>query len=324
VQQTTLGITATYDPATRIITWTIPKLQVGQKGSLEYKAIAVFTSPGTCPKADQTYINSAWIQGDNESKKADTASVTVTCDAVILPPTPTTMTKTADKTAYVVGDAITYTVAYTQTHGAIIDASMSTASDWNQYGGTWSFGTQISNTTINSTGTMLVHKKAHGTNGTITGSLQMAANATFSIALRQTGTTIASGSYISFKPNSGGGIIEVKVWNGTTQVGATQTIGYPGATQNFKIVLNGNQLNLWMGTLTGSPTLTVTGLTVQAGYIGFLNGSPTGTDTYANHSIISLHSEMDSAYDIIISDPIPAEITFVSATGGTNTAGTIS
>ncbi|MGN6646077.1 MAG: glycosyl hydrolase family 8, partial [Cytophaga sp.] len=324
VQQTTLGVTATYDPTTRVITWTIPKLQVGQKGSLEYKAIAKFTTTGVCPKADQKHINYSWIQGDNESKKADTASVTVTCDAVILPPPPTTMTKTADKTAYAVGDVINYTIAYTQTHGAIIDASMSTAADWNQYGGTWNFGTTLSNSTTNSTGTMAIHKKAHGTNGTITGSLQMAANASFSIAFRQTGTTIASGSYISFKANPGAGTIAVSVWNGATQVGATQTIGYPGAPQNFKIVLNGNQLNLWMGTLTGSPTLTVTGITVQAGYIGFLNGTPTGQDTYANHNIVSLHSEMDSAYDIIISDPIPAGVTFVSASNsGTNTAGTI-
>jgi gliding motility-associated-like protein/uncharacterized repeat protein (TIGR01451 family) len=326
IQQTTLGVTATYNPANRVITWTIPKLQVGQKGSLEYKAIATFTTPGVCPKADQTHINPAWIEGLGESKKRDTARVTVTCDDVILPPVPTTMTKTADKAAYVVGDPINYTIEYEQTHGAIIDASMSNAAEWNQYGGTWGFGTKISNTTTNGTGTMLVHKRAHGTNGTITGTLELAPFSIFSIALRQSGSTIASGSYVSFKVNPGAGDLEINVWNGTTPLFTTvQKFGYPGSPQNFKIVLNGNQLNLWVGSLTGAPLLTVTGITVKAGYIGFLNGSPANQETYNSHSVVSLHSEMDSAYDIIISDPVPAGITYgTSSNSGTNTAGTIS
>lgn len=322
VKQNALGIDATYDVNTNIITWTIPKMQVGQKDSLQYKAIAKFTTTGVCPKADQTHINPAWIEGLNESKKRDTASVTVTCDPVTLPPVPTTMTKTADKTAYIVGDSITYTIQYKQTHGAILDPSLSTASEWNQYNGTWNFGTALSNATTHAS-PLILHKKAHGTNGTITGTLQLADYENFSIVLRQSGTTTATGSYVTFKSNPGPGTIDISVWNGNTSLIA-KSFGYPGTPQNFKIVLNGNQLNLWVGNLTGSPLLTVTGLTVQSGYIGFLNGTPDAQGLNSSHKVIALHTELDSAYDIIISDPIPAEITFgAPATGVTHAAGIV-
>ena len=95
-----------------IIIWSIPKMQVKQKGSIIFTAMAKFPSGANCETDDEDIINYAWISGDKNSAINDTAKITVTCAKVPDPIIPTTLVKTADKEKYEVGDNITYIIIH--------------------------------------------------------------------------------------------------------------------------------------------------------------------------------------------------------------------
>ncbi len=321
---TILGQTATYNAGTRTITWSIPKLQVGQGGTIRYKATADFSS-GVCPRANEDRDNVAFIEGTNESPVYDTARVVVTCDPVILPPPPSSMTKTADKSSYSVGENITYTLEYTNTDGSIIDADLNSATNWTSQSGAAMTvsGGQLTNV-ANNDGVM-TYDYSHGTDGTIEATISFQANAAFGLAFRHTGGAKANGLYVVFKPNPGGGVTDVRVYDGVTQV-ATNSLGYPGDPMDIKIELAADQMNLWLGNTTNpTPDWTVNGLTIKAGYAGVINGfADTGGDSYGTHNLLDFHTELDSGFELEISDPIPTEISFVSASNsGVNNSGTV-
>jgi uncharacterized repeat protein (TIGR01451 family) len=80
----------------RVITWTIPKLQIKQKGTITYTVSA----DGTCPGAiDRRTVNRAWIVADKESPYADSAVVDISCDTVVRPPKPDHLDIILDTTA---------------------------------------------------------------------------------------------------------------------------------------------------------------------------------------------------------------------------------
>jgi len=320
-----LGQNVTYTAATRTISWSIPKLQVKQKGTIKYIATAGFSS-GTCSRADELQTNTASIVGTNETAVTDTANVTVTCTEVILPPAPSSMTKTANKSSYALAENVTYTLTYTNTNGSITNADLTSASKWtSQNGAAMTVSAGLLTNVSNDAGVM-TYNQSHGTNGTIEASFNFANSAAFGIAFRHTGGAKANGEYVIFKPNPGAGSIEVRAYNGTTQVGTTQSIGYPGNPTNVKIELIGTQVNVWVGnTSNPTPTVTFTGFTVKAGYAGVINGwANDGGDSYGTHRLRSFKTHLDSAFDLELSDPVPSGITFTSASNsGTNTAGTV-
>jgi uncharacterized repeat protein (TIGR01451 family) len=78
-----LGIAPKIDG--RIISWSIPRLQIQQGGTIKYTVKA----DGTCPETqDRNTISRAWISADKESPYADSAIVTISCDTVVPPPKP--------------------------------------------------------------------------------------------------------------------------------------------------------------------------------------------------------------------------------------------
>jgi uncharacterized repeat protein (TIGR01451 family) len=91
-----LNIPPTIDATNRIITWTVSKLQIGNKGTITYTVKA----DGTCPGAiDRRTINRAWIAADKESPFADSAIVNISCDTVVRPPVPDHLDIILDTTA---------------------------------------------------------------------------------------------------------------------------------------------------------------------------------------------------------------------------------
>ena len=321
---TYLGQTATYDAPSRTITWTTSKLLVGQSDTIRYKATADFSS-GSCNRADEIQTNTASISGLNESPVLASVDVNLTCDPVILPPAPSSMTKTADKTNYNVGEDITYTLEYENTNGAIIDADLTSSANWTSQSGSPMTVAGGSLTNVQNNDGVMTYDYSHGTDGTIEATIDFNDNAAFGIAFRHTGGVKANGLYIVFKTNSGGGAVDTRVYNGTTEV-STTSLGYPGNPLDVKLELVGGQLNVWIGNTTNpTPSWTVAGLPVKAGYAGVINGwANDGGDSYGTHNLNAFHTELDSGFDLQISDPIPTGVTFVSATNsGSNNAGTV-
>ena len=68
-----------------IITWTRPKMQINEQGTITY----TIKADGSCPTTlDLTTKNRAWILADKESPFADSSIITISCDTVVKPPTP--------------------------------------------------------------------------------------------------------------------------------------------------------------------------------------------------------------------------------------------
>jgi len=323
---TVLGETATYDVATRTITWVKPKMQVKEKGTIKYKAIANFSRRGTCPRADELQTNTASIEAKNESPTIAEASVNVTCTPVILPRPPSSMSKIATPKTGVVGDEITYTLAYENTDGSPFNADFTRP--WTtRLGNPMNVIANDGISSVPNNSGVSTHNFSHGTNGEIEARVNFTGSAAFGFALRYAGattTSIAGGIYIVFKPNFGSGNIETKVYDGTTQIDAT-TLTAPANPPKIKLRLADDQLQVWIGNTTNpTPTWVATGLPIRAGYAGIINGFPDGSSTHGIHKVIQFKSSLDSAFDLQITDPIPNEVSFVMAdNGGVNTSGIV-
>lgn len=69
----------------RIVTWSVPKMQIMEGGTIKFTARA----DGSCPGApDLQVTNRAWISADKESPFADSSIIAISCDTVIKPPPP--------------------------------------------------------------------------------------------------------------------------------------------------------------------------------------------------------------------------------------------
>lgn len=305
-----------------VITWTIDTLLIGQSGTLRYwvkvKDASAF---GGCPINYQYLYNDAYITATNESTIGDTAITELTCDTIIIPPAKTSMTKTADKSTYGAQDPITYTITYVNTHGAIATPDLNASTDWTLQSGPsmMTFGSG-SLTTIANQSTVITYNYSHGTNGTITGTINATASATVGVAFRHKGGAMANGEYITFNQNPGAGTITIGFYNGTALVNS-YTKALTGSPFNFKIVLHSDTADLYLNNFTGSPLISQTGMTVQAGYAGIINGDPTGANSWGTHTITAFSTHLDSGFDVQMTDPFPSSLTFTSATGGGTVSG---
>jgi uncharacterized repeat protein (TIGR01451 family) len=69
----------------RVVSWSVPKMQIKEGGTIKFTAKADGSCPGT---ADRDVYNRAWISADKESPFADSSLLSVSCDTVVKPPTP--------------------------------------------------------------------------------------------------------------------------------------------------------------------------------------------------------------------------------------------
>lgn len=340
VMDSTLGVKATYNAASRIVSWTIPVMLVGSTGTLSYKAKA----NGTCPMSDNSYINAAWISSQTDSRIGSSVGLTTTCTVLPPPPpAPTTMTKTADKATYAVGDNITYTINYTQSQGTIATDNFATTSKWVAPAGSPGLPTAFSNLNApyTSSGKYFYENQSHGTNGILTTTIQWT-NAWDNLSLLfryvsgTPGTASFNGVALDLWPGKTGfgGGVEMSVMNGPTLLTNTGTnpILYPSpqATLTISVKLTGGTMQVWINSnpLTTPPMATFTGVLVQAGWVGIYNGAAdltmSGGQSNGAPILQSWNSNFDSAFNLQLSDPIPSGLTFTSASNsGTNTAGVI-
>ena len=305
-----------------IITWTIPKLQVKQKGSIIYTANAKFPSGNACPTADEDIINGAWIKGDKESQINDTAKITVTCSKLPVKVTPTTLIKTANKASYAVGDNITYTLEYTQTHGSISKPPLTSATDWTDVGTNAFTAASGSLTTKANIAGGISYDYAYGTNGYTEFTCNPATYAAFQVLFRVgSGKTIA----LQIKPLSVSQM-ELTCYVNNTVVLAAQNITYNGGNPfTMRLDLYNDLLRVWVNKdSSNGPIYSVSGLPIGKGYGGFKNGDISGSQAHGAHVFSNITFHFDSGYNLVISDPVPTEISYTSSTNsGTLTSGAV-
>ena len=293
-----------------VVEWTIDRMMIKQKGSIVYNATVTFPSGNDCETPDEIVENKAYIWGDKESAIWDTAHITVTCAKVPDPIIPTTLTKTADKEIYSVGDDISYTVEYEQTHGAIFENAESKASDWTLSGFTISGG---SLTTASNTSGNAQYNYSKGSNYYVTMDLDPATYATFQIVLRQ---GAASPISLQIKPDVSQNILFITTYEGSTVKQSEQEVIYKGSSSPIALIvdLTDDLLRLWVNKdTTSGPVYSVSGLSSGVGYVGFKNGNISGGDSYGVHKFSNIYVHTDYAYNLSIIDRKPDEISFVSA-----------
>jgi uncharacterized repeat protein (TIGR01451 family) len=311
--------TITSGPATgqQVISWSIPKLQANQGGQIVYTGTVNFPSGSTCPTADEELINTSWIYGDNESKTDGVDTVIITCAIQPEVIEPSSLIKMADKATYSTGDNITYTLAYEQTHGSISTPSLNDLTDWTGSGFSASGGTLTA--TSNNTN-KITYDYAYGQNGYIETTVAQTDYAAYRVLFREGSATPIA---VSIKKEWGNNLVINYIENGTSVHTQTISIGAPISPYSLKVHLYDDNLRLWINEdTTQSPIYSRTGVPIGTGFGGLANGSP--ADASGSHSFTDLKFHFDAAFNLEITDPIPSEISYLSATaGGTNNAGTI-
>lgn len=291
-----------------VIEWFSPKMQVKQKGTITYTANITFPSGNECMTDDETIINTAWISAVKNSPVSDTASIIVTCSKVPEPIKPSTLTKVADKETYSVGDDISYTIGYKQTHGAQFDNAESTPADWTL--DKWSIsGGQLSSGS-NSVGSA-IYTKSMSKNGYMEFTCTPSTYQWFTILMRKSSNSSIRIVLHTIDATSMG----VFVYDGTTLVSEQPELIYSkGLPFTMRLDLNEDYLRVWVNKdTTASPNFSCEGLTVNEGYMGFQNGDATGGNTSGVHTLSNINVHTDYAYDLGIVDRIPAEVDYVSA-----------
>ncbi|HSY76503.1 MAG TPA: hypothetical protein VK890_06590, partial [Bacteroidia bacterium] len=291
VIDSTLGVKATYNPANRVVSWTLPVMLVGSTGTLSYKAKV----NGSCPMSDNSYTNTAWISSLTDSKTGSTVGLTTTCTVLPPPPpAPTTMTKTADKTTYAVGDNITYTVKYTQSQGTIATDNFTSSANWVAPAGSPGLPTFSSTANTTNFGTpytsspkYMYENQSHGTNGTLTTSINWEnswnnVSLLFRYISGTPGTPSFNGVALDLWPGKAGfsGGVIMSVMNGSTLLGNTGTnpVLYPNEASGILTItvkLSSDTMEVWINSNSTNtpPMATFTGVLVQAGWVGLYNGN---------------------------------------------------
>jgi uncharacterized repeat protein (TIGR01451 family) len=339
---TAVGITATYTALAAnpkfsgYVKWTIPVMLVGESGDLAYQTIA--KNP-PCPSADKSFINAGWIWSSVDSPDSSNVPLKVTCNPV--PPTApveTSLNKTGNKVSVVVGDVITYTLTFTNNDGstAAWAGTGTTASDWQALG--TGVIPKINGSTIildqngagnpspGATGYAFGHKKSHGKNGWIEATIAPTNSSPLSFIYRNSAGTPGQAGFqgirLDISPNpTGNNTINFTVYNNTTAIATLTNIAYPGSFNpiNIRTELIDDKLYIWINDYTGAPLKVISGITqMTPGYVGIYANS-------SQQSITAFTTHFDSAFDLVMTDPIPAQLNTPTAisNAGTFAAGTI-
>lgn len=297
-----------------VVEWKIPMLRIKQKGSIVYSATAKFPSGATCQSDDEDIDNLAWIYADLNSPIADTATVTVTCAKVPEPIVPTTLSKTASVETVAVGDEVTFTLKYEQTHGAIFNETEKNASYW----------TQTAKGTI-SGGKATLAQPNNGEEAKLTCKASKSKNmfAQFDASLTQYADVFFFvRDKITLKLNPQWDGINVDCIDNGTSLGSFSIAYDNSKPYHFALDITDNILRLWFSNVSVdtsvSAQVTAEVRTLTPGCFGFYQ---TGS---GNNSFSNIHVHTDYAYNLKIVDDFPSELEFVSATdGGTYTNGKV-
>lgn len=279
------------------VKWEIPVMQVKQKGTIEYSALASFPSGAECETDDELTRNVAWILADKNSPLSDTAEVTVTCAKVPEPIIPTTLVKTVDKENVQLGDDVTYTIEYEQTHGAVFDDALDKASDWTLSGASISGGALTT---------------SQNQVATFKNSLSVNMYAEFDaevVSYQEGEFFVRDDVRIQYKFNESTGL-SVTCYEGSRKV-TDATCALKNNPSRWKVKVTDDVLQVWFGKDTSaSPAFTAEGLKVKEGRFGFRGVG------YGAHKYYNIHIHTDYAYNLSIIDRKPSEISFVSADEG--------
>ncbi|HMA64762.1 MAG: hypothetical protein ACM31E_10525 [Fibrobacterota bacterium] len=296
-----LGVSATING--KVITWTIPKMQIKQKGSLKY----VVTAAGNCPMQNKSIVARSWLSADKESALSDSTIITVTCDSVPPPPPePTTLYKVSDKPVYRQGDTVTYKINYKQTHGTIV-TDATNASEWLDKSGNGKFSFNGDTIVYDKSGTVMVHKYAFGKNGTFGGTIDLTYYDSSSLAVRVNGN-----DKIEIRMFKDFADIRMSFFSNGKQVGGNQRLQYRTypAPFNFKVRLSEDTVQFWGGDTAGFlPGVSQDGLPVHEGFAGVMSLGASKSKVWG------WNSHMDAAFDVSIHDKLPSDMTYRSAGG---------
>lgn len=332
-----LGIKATYTASsnpnyTGIVKWEIPIMLVGEVGDLKYQTIA---KDPPCPSPDINFINVGWIKSQTDSPDSSQVNLKITCNPV--PPTSpvqTSLFKTSSVPSVKVGDALTYTVKFKNTDGSAA-SWVNSATDWQALGNgviPKLNGTSISldqngsgNPSPGTYGYAFGPTKVHGKNGYIETTIDPVNSSKVSLIMRYTagtpGQTDFKGVRIEITPNPmGANTMDLVIYNNATPLISYSNISYGGSSDPIKIkaeIVN-DKLYIWVNNYDGAPLKVATGITqLSAGYTGIYSNS--------QQSITAYYAHFDSAFDIVITDPVPSDLNNISniTNGGVLTGSTI-
>lgn len=310
-----LGVDATYDPSTRVISWCVSSMLPGASGRLSYSAQAV-----TDCSSDKTVYSTAWITSDSDSPIDSTAKILITCDEIPpLPPGGSTIYKTANAPSYEQGDIADYTISFKQSDGTIAEPDLSTTDNWTSYCGEPILDFQ---NTRNPGGNpkLITYDYSHGTNGTLEVKIAAKLAAQFSLVFRHQGGTPVCGSesfeglLLTFVNNSCAQADVTLTESGTT-LGTKTAIAYaaPVDTMSIKVKLEGDKLYFWINNENALPYV-FDGITLMdPGYVGFYNTGPSGNSN-ESHKLLYWYTHFDSAFDVELSDKLPGNLVLDGST----------
>jgi uncharacterized repeat protein (TIGR01451 family) len=286
-----------------VLTWTIPKFMVGQKGVLTY---TVTVDPPLSQK-NTTIKTRSWISSPKESPVSAEAVLLVTLDPLPpQPPTPTSMHKNADKKGYRSKDTIAYTISYRQTQGSMVTTAP--AGEWRTTQGTGKLSIDNAGAiSYDVRDIQMVHKYSYGTNGTLGGTITPASYMVFGLVMRQN-----QGNYVEIRFKQEAADLKVQFFNTKVQVGVDNRATYAGfpASFNYKIKLDRDTLRLWIGdTAAVLPSLIQTGVDVRIGWAGVMSGNDLGA------KVSGWKSHLDAAFNVSIRDTLPWGIRYLNGSG---------
>ena len=341
VTKKALGIEATYTAApsgasySGIIKWTIPEMLVGESGKLAYTCVA---NDIGCPNAeDANYINAAWIYSDTDSPDSSSVALTTTCTD--LPPyiePQNSLFKTASQETASIGDVISYEVKYVNTTGTVVDDDCSSTTNWKKLGSGAMSSVSNGALKLNTNGNgafFFGPNYAYGKDGSVTLSFTGSPYSTQELyfVMRYQSGTPGSSNFQGicmklFINKDGNNNFGYELYNNGTLVkkeGTTwsDAIQFSGSHTDpvLKFVLNGDHLYLYINDQENDWTSVLKdwgGLSSSAaGNFGlYVNSNGNG-----NSALTHFHSELDYAYEIAISDELPAELTNITNVSGSGT-----
>lgn len=311
-----LGIKATYNPSTRVISWCTPSMLPGASGMIKYAVKA----KSDC-SADILVDNKAWIQSASQAPIDSSFKVLVTCKPIPpLNPIASTIKKSSPATGYDINDIIPYTISFKQTQGTIANPTLPSSTDWTTHCGE---GPMDFTNTKNPGGTpkLATYDYSHGKNGTLITKIKPELAQPFSLVFRHNGgTPVCSGDplkglQLTFVNNSCSQLA-IKLFQNGTLLGSKVDISYPSPndTLTIKVELIDNKLSIWINNFNALPYEFDNITYMSAGYVGFYNYNEATTGAgNPSHKLLYWNTHFDSAFEVSLTDPIASNVTYTAS-----------
>jgi len=315
-----LGIKATYDPDTRVISWCTPAMLPGASGIISYAVKAT----SDC-SADLLVDNKAWIQSASQAPIDSSFKVLITCKPIPpLNPIASTIKKSSPEEGYDLNEIIPYTIAFKQTQGTIANPALPSSSDWTSHCGE---PLMDFTNTKNPGGTpkLATYDYSHGKNGTLITKIKPELAQPFSLVFRHNGgTPVCStnpfeGLLLTFVNNSCSQLA-IKLFENGTLLSSKVDISYPAPndTLTIKAELIDNKLLLWINNFNALPYEFDNITYMTPGYVGFYNSNEvTSGAGNPSHQLLYWHTHFDSAFEVSITDPLASNVNYTPASVST-------